>query len=222
MSELLWINDFKVLFSNNNYYKIIPKNSMSLNEKLNSITRFSFIFSVLTYLFTKNYLYLYIFVITAAILYLFNLFNKENFNINNVNNLEINEQNESNSDSEDSNINDDTCQQPTNNNPLMNVLISDDFKNKKKACNINDDNIKNDVSKLINKDLYFDVNTLYNKTNEYSYYTMPNTRVPNDQAAFANWLYNPNKECDKNYEKKKDCLEEPKSFDIFKNKLSNF
>lgn len=200
MEEQLWINDLNILFSNNNYFKIVPNTSMSLNQKLNSLTRFSIIFSLLLYIFTQNYLYLYIFVIVFVIIYLLNLFNKEFFSLNNNEKLE-------------------NCQKPTNDNPLMNVLLTDDFENKKQACDFKDTDVEEVIDNKLNKN--FDINTMYNKMNQYNYYTMPNTKVPNDQNAFAQWLYNSNKNCEKDYEKNKNCFS-VNPYNDLKNKHSNF
>ena len=217
MTEKLWVNDYKILFNNDNYYKIIPSNTMTLNEKLNSITRFSIIFSIIMFILSKNYLYLYIFVIVFIIIYLLNLFNKETFNLENNNH-----NNEHNGKSD--NVTNVECQSPNKENPLMNVLLTDNFKEKKEACDVEDENVMEEITHNLNKNNpnLFDVNSIYNKMSEYNFYSMPNTKVPNDQTAFANWLYNSPNECKKNYENKKSCLNQPKPYTNLKNKLSNF
>ena len=67
-----------------------------------------------------------------------------------------------------SNIN---CQMPTKNNPYMNYTVGDLIinPNRKKACKI--DNIDRNL------------------------YTMPNTRVINDQTAFAKWCFGNSGDC---------------------------
>jgi hypothetical protein len=76
----------------------------------------------------------------------------------------------------------------------MNILPTDNFEKRQPACNITD----TDVSMKINEKfddslterLYTDTTNIYNsRTNQRSFYTMPVSRIPNDQGAFAKWLY---------------------------------
>ena len=68
------------------------------------------------------------------------------------------------------------------------------MKKRKPACNVSDP----DVSMTINEKfddslterLYTDTTNIYNsRTNQRAFYTMPVSRIPNDQSSFAKWLY---------------------------------
>ena len=79
----------------------------------------------------------------------------------------------------------------------MNLLISDSFKEKKEACDINDNTIRTIVDEKFKNDLYQNTSNIYNnRIDQHSYYTMPNTKVPNDQKTFAEWLYKRPINCD--------------------------
>ena len=84
------------------------------------------------------------------------------------------------------------CQPPSDENPFMNVLISDYTGNpqKKRACDINDKKIQKDMNDKFEANLYKNTVDLWGRNNsQREYYTMPNTTIPNDQINFANWLY---------------------------------
>ena len=92
----------------------------------------------------------------------------------------------------------DKCQKPTNQNPYMNINITDfNNENKKdKSCDINNEEVKNDVIEKFNQNLYRNVSDLYGKNNsERQFYTLPVTTVPNDQKGFAEWLYKTDDNC---------------------------
>lgn len=88
------------------------------------------------------------------------------------------------------------CSAPNRNNPFMNFMLSDytDDPDKPQACtNINDESNKKiieDIDLNFNYNLYKDIDDLFDKKNsQRQFYTMPNTRNPNDQKSFAEWLY---------------------------------
>ena len=82
------------------------------------------------------------------------------------------------------------CRPPTKDNPFMNPPISDFNTNAPVACNSDDEDIKNSITKSFNSDLYRDIDDAFNKMNsQRQFYTVPNTSIPNNQGEFANWLY---------------------------------
>jgi len=84
-----------------------------------------------------------------------------------------------------------TCKRPTSDNPMMNLSAVDHGnQNVPAACNANDSEIQNDIKINFNKDLFRNVDELWEKENsQRQFYTMPNTAVPNNQKEFAEWLY---------------------------------
>ena len=85
------------------------------------------------------------------------------------------------------------CQAPSQHNPFMNVLISD-YKYRPQrppACSRkNDANIKKNIDHDFRKNLYQNLDDAWGRNNsQRQYFTMPSTTIPNDQRAFAEWLY---------------------------------
>ncbi len=80
---------------------------------------------------------------------------------------------------------------PTPDNPFMNPLVSDfNTENIPSASNADDEDIQNEISMAFNKDLFRDLNDLYDRKNSQRvFYTVPGGSVPNDQDAFAKWCY---------------------------------
>lgn len=191
-SDKFWYDDFSILFNKDRIIEFIPTKDMSINEKLNSLVRFTLYLSVILMITKDNYLYLYIFISGLLLTYLIFVFNdkKEEFkNLNKPTLSNIEDVNEVES------IQKEDCRKPTNNNPFMNVLLSDDYENVREACNYTDD-IKKDIDNKFYKDIFNDVTNLYGRrTGQRNFYSMPSTTVPNDQEAFANWCYKVPKTC---------------------------
>ena len=192
----LWFNNVNVLFARNNFFDIIPLVDMDFNEKINAISRFCIYLSIILIVFTGNLNYLYIPLSVFLLFYLVHIFrpknNKETFETDN-------EEEETNTNTEDLSITTtmatedlSNCRKPTDENPLMNLQIQDyTGGDNLRACNVNNKTISETIDKSFDDKLYLDTEVIYNtKGNQRNFYTMPNTRVANDQGAFANWLYN--------------------------------
>lgn len=84
------------------------------------------------------------------------------------------------------------CRKPTKENPYMNPLLNDITtypELQPVACNADDENIKETITKCYNEDLYRDVEDLFEKQNsQRQFYTVPQM-YPNDQKSFAEWCY---------------------------------
>ena len=52
--DMFWIYEPKVLIENGNWYKIIPNETMSLSQKMNSLTLFIVYITILFFIFTKD------------------------------------------------------------------------------------------------------------------------------------------------------------------------
>ena len=82
------------------------------------------------------------------------------------------------------------CRKPTPRNPFMNVMPGDDF-TKPAACKShNNQTIQNKINEHFDANLFKDVSDIFNNRNsQREFITMPSTTIPNDQTAFAKWLY---------------------------------
>ena len=205
-SHDVWFNDVSLLFNPAFIFEIIPTLSMNMNEKINALTRFAFFLSLLLTIIKQNYVYIYVFLIPVIISYIAYVFipQKEKFT-NLVNESENTSSDEPSNFKELSNedkaynmvmesaLNED-YQRPTKDNPLMNILPTDNFEKRKPACNITDVDVAKEVSDLITdkqcEKMYRDTNYIFNgNIGERDFYTMPASRIPNDQGSFAKWLY---------------------------------
>ena len=194
MDNNIWFSNINLLFSKDNLFKIVPTSKMSMGEKINTITRFALYLSILLYLTSGNYLYFYIILITAVSSYLLYVFKgKEFFDDelldDNANNSDYNDNDNDNDNSNTNNVLKD-CQKPTKENPLMNPLIGDNPYKNKEACNIENNTVLENIDKKFCDRLYQNTSSIFaNRNNQQRFYSMPNTQIPNDQTAFANWLY---------------------------------
>jgi hypothetical protein len=217
--EEFWFDNYKVLYENGNYISFFPRANTTRTEQFNSIARFAIYLLILIILFgdPKNttWLYLPFFLLFLTIF----LHKFENTNIMPTNNQdngdyveidpskrELINQPKVNKYNPTSSLSNKVCRRPTENNPLMNILLSD-FKDDPSvgpACDNDDTDIQNEVKDTFNKSLYRDVNDLYERENsQRTYYSAPSTTIPNDQKAFAEWCYGVPETCKTNQQK---CL----------------
>ena len=85
------------------------------------------------------------------------------------------------------------CEQPTKENPMGNVLITDYTDNPKRTSACYYPTVKDKVKKLLNQGTPVDQADVYSSRNQSfrAFYTMPSTTIPNDQGAFARAAYGP-------------------------------
>jgi len=98
-----------------------------------------------------------------------------------------------------------SCKKPTKDNPFMNPDI-DDYKKKEPvvACNTDDEDIPEQITKSFNEDMYLNFDDTFEKKNfQRQFLTSPNTTIPNHQTEFAEWLFKTDEICKENQEK---CL----------------
>lgn len=99
-------------------------------------------------------------------------------------------------------INNKLCVKPSKDNPFMNPTIVDIENNKNanlEACHIDNLKIRKDIDKYFINNQFRDVKDIYEKNiSQRQFYTMPSTTIPNNQNAFAHWLYHREKTCKEN------------------------
>jgi hypothetical protein len=200
---------------------------MNNGAKVNSITRFSLYLSILLYLATGNYLYLYIILGTIVVTYLIYIFNeKEFFKNDNSNNSNINNINSDNVNLdiiENDKINE-ICKKPTMENPLMNPLLGDNPYENKGACNVENNKILEKIDKRFCNRLFQNTSSIFNnRNNQRAFYTVPSSGSVNDQTAFAKWLYNTPVSCEIGnhglLNQKRGCAFNNKTLNEIKNEL---
>lgn len=215
----IWIYNPLILFNKNDILKIWPSSDMNFNEKINAITRLIFIITILGYLFSQNLRILIIGIITILCIAIFYIFQNKKSKSSNIehfsNHLNTIKKNTKNIENEESieqigNIIDYT--KPKENNPVMNVLLTDisDHPNREPAAPTFNEHIEKEIntntqdfiSKQFNnseniqdklfKDLGDSVNFDHSMRN---WYATPNTEIPNDQKAFAEFCYGDMQSC---------------------------
>ena len=193
MTTPFWINDPLILINSNQITQVWPKPDMSRNEKLNSISRMIIILTIIGSLITQSFKLFFTGVITLAIIIVLHF-------------VQLNSQNQNNIKEEFTQLNKTAFTMPTESNSLMNVQLTDYITNPNRLAaapsylkvmeeDINE-KTKNFVTSQFNSEtnikdkLFSDLgdNYVFNQSMR-NYYTTPNTTIPNDQNAFANYCY---------------------------------
>lgn len=190
-NDKFWLDDISILYRKDRLTEFFPSNEMTTIEKMNALVRLSIYAGILLTLFTKNYLYLYIPVITFIITGLIYYFQKDN-PIMKMTTIDINLGRKP---KENKNL-----RKPTINNPFMNYNYITSNPNSGPAEKSYDNKkVQKEIKDYFNTNLYRDVSDLYGKNNsQRQYYTMPNTEVVNDQTKFAKWCYGTDATCKEN------------------------
>jgi len=193
-----WTKDPSILFNSEYIFQLYPLSSMSPEEKLNAITRLVILLTILGYLFTQTYKIIITGVITLGVIILLYNVNKnkevqkpkvvEKFeNMNCYNALKNSYTN------------------PTTLNPAMNVLLTEinDNPNRASAAPAYNKTVgiemDNKTKKIVEKNfgdpniderLFKDLADAYDFDNSMrTFYATANTKIPNDQDAFAEFCY---------------------------------
>lgn len=184
----IWYEDWHELYEQNQYLEVLPASNMSFEEQLNAIFRFFIYLGVILALVKMNYRYIFMIVfggILTIILYEYEKSKRaraEKF-------LE---------DESIDVVNNGLCTRSTVENPFMNPSIVDITENptKAKACRVTAPEVQEKIYDNFNARLFRDVNDVFDKNaSQREFYTVPNTMIPNDQGAFAQWLYGTGKTC---------------------------
>lgn len=181
--EKIWYEDIHHFITQDNFFAIWPSKEMSFAEQLNCLMRFSLYFAVVVFVIKKdpNILFIPIFMaIFTYYIYMVDVNNKKHEKeiMEHMNTMKDNETGKQ-------------CQRPSSQNPFMNVLMTDYVKNPERppACTINN-KVKKQVNKYFDNNLFRNVDDIFHKNaSDRQFYTTPNTTIPNDQTAFAKWLY---------------------------------
>ena len=199
MTTAFWLNDPKILLKNDQITAIWPHKSMTSNEKLNAISRLVILLTVIGIVVSHSLCILVTGVVTLGIILFLHrakIF-KGSDDLKNVKEGFGQQIASANLVSE--------FTAPQQNNPAMNVLLPEIKDDPKRAAaapafqkDINKDMNENTKSfiekefddKNIGKKLFHDLGDNFNFDQSMrSFYATPNTRIPNDQKAFADFCY---------------------------------
>lgn len=212
--ENYWFQDLACTIFNLDFViKIIPTSDMTYAEKINCLVRLSIYIGVILALFYSNFLFLYIPIITMLgtyVLYLFRIDALDktrmstggpnatlsqistaaknstmNKNMVGVGSASVGGNGESFEDV----LNIRRCVKPSNDNPFMNPLVFDS-RLRDSACDAVKPENQLKIEKEYNRYCIKDISDIWNhNSGRRQFYTVASTTYPNDQGAFANWLY---------------------------------
>ena len=173
MTDKFWYYDYTILYDKYRLFDFIPVKGNTLEMNMNAITRFFIYLSFILVIMNKgniNYFGYAIFGLFSTYIIYFTIESKEGM----------------------TSINEGIYTKPTKENPFMNVLLNEYIHNpsRPQAASIDNPEIRNDIDKHFNHNLYKDVDDVWGKANsQRQYYTTPNTQIPNDRDAFAKWCF---------------------------------
>jgi len=191
-----WFDKPSELFRSDKITSFWPTNKQSSAERINSSTRFILYTSCVLYLINRDIrvIVLALLVITALFLMYKSGYIKESYKVE----TQVS-----------------TCQKPTADNPLGNVLLTDytDNPTRKEACWYPD--VKSGVAEYLDNTVQYGPARTRSPTAEYQrkafarqFMTGPVSSIPGDQTGFAEWCYgkkfspqcrNDPKNCDADY-----------------------
>jgi hypothetical protein len=214
-----WSNNPSILLNTDDLTKIWPNVNMTLDEKLNAISRLIIYISVLGFILTMNINFLLVCIVTLALIYLFYKLKKNNIiqslqdGFTNTNQTQFIKKNYGYNGKEYitnpvtlENVLSENYYPVSKKNPLGNVLLTDimDNPDKKPAPPSFNPDVYEDITRNSKKTVQY-LNPGIKNTNKqlfgdlaqnfefdwsmWNFYSMPNTRVTNDQGSYAEYLY---------------------------------
>ena len=214
MASTFWLNDPSILFNKDYIFQLWPSSKMSYEEKLNAISRLVIILSILGFIVTMSKNILLVGIITLVIIFAMYKMQKQKITTDMLNSskegfsgLDVKNQEETILNPENLNTYLKSEFMPVNKkNPLGNVLLTEIMDNptRKPAPPSFNTEVYEDINvttkkmvqslnpgiKNTNKQLYGDLGEQFEfDQSQWSFYSTPNTKIPNDQGAFADYLY---------------------------------
>jgi hypothetical protein len=205
MSTQFWLNNPMVLFDKYNIHELWPTEHMDIEKKLNAISRLIIILTILGFLVTRSIKFIITGVITLGIivaLYHIQTSKKKKTKITKDIAKTIKE---GFTNGVLYKIKKDDYTNPTKNNPAMNVLLTDIKYNptrkpaapafnpeveKEMNTKTRDMVLEKNKENLLDSRLFRDLGDNFDFDQSMrSFYATANTSIPNDQTAFADFLY---------------------------------
>ena len=198
MSEKLWINQPTILLNKNEITQLWPLESMDSVDKINAITRLIFILTFLGYLVSRSFKIIVTGVVTLGVLVFLHYSRNRSVNLPSIKKMST----EGFTNPNMYEAVKSSLTQPTEQNPLMNVAlpelngnpkrkpaapsfnqaVEEDINEKTKQQIINNNGGNENLFKNLGDNVIF-------KHSMRNFYSTANTRIPNDQTAFAEFCY---------------------------------
>ena len=200
-----WSENPNIIFNPEYMFEFFPTNNMSYSQKMNAATRTLLILTAVGFIITQSIRLLIVSAITIFTIYIVYSETQKNKQKRNIENYQSDiavdtlKQNSIN-------IEPNTFDIPSDTNPLSNVLITDyDYNPNKKPAppsyntNVNADILKhakqlvcdlNPTQPNISDKLFTDLGDSFAfEQSLQPFYSTANTKIPNDQAGFADFCY---------------------------------
>lgn len=182
---MFWTDNFSELVNN---ITLIPTDYMTIEEKLNTLTRLVIFICIIIALILQDSKIILLMIILVIIIIVIYQFQK-------------NEQKEVDTFLDDINskvVDNKICTKPTKNNPFMNPSILD-VQSDQPACPLTDKATLTSIDEIYDNTMFQNADDIYDRTtSKRQFYTVPASAIPNDQGTFAHWLYNRGKSCKEN------------------------
>jgi hypothetical protein len=217
MTTPFWSNDPTIIFNKESILQVWPTQQMTFEAKLNAISRLVILMTLLGFIFTRNFNLIIIGIVTLAIIFTLyklrkqnlvsSLIKKEGFSINpNMQPSSLSPAPMLQDPVTLDNVLRSNFHPTTKKNPFGNVLLTDigDDPNRLAAAPSFNPDVYDEIDRAVkkqtqmlnpgiintNKQIYGDLKDNYDLDNSMmQFYSMPNTRVTNDQGAYAEYLY---------------------------------
>jgi hypothetical protein len=181
-TEQIWYDDPGNMFTYDNYFNVLPTQTMTMEERINALVRFFIYLGVILAIIRADYRYLFFGILTGLVsIVIYEYERKQLARVEKFlekKDLDI--------------VNNKVCVRSTVDNPFMNPTIMDVTENPTRpaACDVDSERVQATIEKNFEKRLFKDVSDLYgNMASQRQFYTVPNTQIPNDQEGFAQWCY---------------------------------
>ena len=182
MPEKIWYDDPSEFIGYENYFIVLPMQTMTIEEKINALVRFFLYLGVVLALIKTDYRYIFFGIMVGLVsIVIYEYERKQLARVEKFleeKDLDV--------------VNNKVCVRSTVDNPFMNPTVADivDNPTRPAACTLDNERIQGVVEKNFNERLFKDVSDLYGKTaSQRQFYTMPSTTIPNNQGGFAEWCY---------------------------------
>ena len=186
-SEAVWFRDPLGLLSDDRIARFVPLPNTQLAEQLNAVMRFALYYAAAMLLLRRVATAIYVPLLVGGLTYL--VFTADE-SARKHRAPELGEELDP--------VSGRACTKPNRENPYMNVLISDYQKRPSRApaCDARAPRTRKRAEKAYEHNLYRDVDDVFKRnTSSRQFYTTPSTTIPNDQDAFARWLYSTGPTC---------------------------
>lgn len=186
---MFWTQDISLLMKP----ELFPTSDMSFDEKTNALTRLTIFICLVLSLVLHDSRIILLMIILVLLIFIVQKYiddfgkDTEEFLIENK--IDV--------------IDNKICTRPTKDNPFMNPSMSDidvfydnDVSG---ACQSFTPEVEANINKIYDEGMFINSDDLYNRdTGKRQFYTVPGSKIPNDQSIFANWLYNRGASCKEN------------------------